>query len=220
MSRATAAAPLLLCVLALGATAGEASAARLTLSEGGVALAPGDRMYAEEGRIEVNTSAGPIECPFSPLQVALYLSVVTNSKGKDELEINGLHERQFEPCRSFTGNTDVVLRSLGSFVKLDAEGNATAGWNPTLELLFEHEEHQGGRYENVECLYRRERLPGTSTATPSPQALQLEFDGVLPLRPALSSAKARDLCPAEAEPNISWPYIEGEPGIIEEHTST
>jgi hypothetical protein len=218
MNRAVVAGTFFLLLLALGATASGASAAKLTLSEGGVALAPGETIYAEKGRIEVETSNGPIECSFVP-EVDLTLSVVTNSKTRDELGINRLSERQ-ETCRSFTGNAEIHLESLGSFVKVTAEGKSIAGLYPTLKLLFEHVEYQGTRYEGVECVYRRERLPGTNTATPNLQALQIAFEGKLRLRPLLSSAKAGHLCPAEANLSISLPLIESETAVIEEQTST
>lgn len=222
MSRSTVAGALLVLSLALGASASGASAAKLTLSEGGVALAPGSPVFAEEGRIQVFTSEGAIECSPEP-ELEVFFRVVTNSKGSDELGIERLSESQ-ETCRSFTGNAEVLLQSLGSFLKLNAKGQASFGLHPSLTLVFEHEEYAGTRYEGIECDYGRERLRGTNTATPSPQALQIAFEGALSLHEAfsrngavqLSKAKAHHLCP-EAELNVSFPSIEN--GAIEEQTS-
>lgn len=223
MSRLTVAGALLGLLLVLGATASGASAAKLTLSEGGVALAPGAPIYAEEGDIQVYTSDGPIAC--SPdAEVELYLGVVTNSKGTDELGLKRFSERQ-ETCRSFTGNAEVLLDGLGSFLKVNANGKATVGSNPTLTLFFEHEEYGGTRYEGIDCNYRRGALRGTSTATATRQALQITLEGALSLHDAffdngaaeLSKAKAHHLCPA-AELSISLGSIEGETGVIEEST--
>ncbi|MHB8234029.1 MAG: hypothetical protein ACYDHT_05175 [Solirubrobacteraceae bacterium] len=224
MSRSTVAGALLVLTLALGATASGASAAKLTLSEGGVALAPGAPVFVEEGRIQVFTSEGPIACSPEP-EIELNLAVVTNSKGSDELGLKGLSERQ-EFCRSFTGNAEVLLESLGSFLKVNAKGQASVGLHPSLTLVFEHEEYAGTRYEGIQCNYGRERLRGTNTATPSPQALQIAFEGALALHGAfaqfgadrLSKTNARHLCP-EAELSVSLPSIEGETGVIQEQVS-
>lgn len=224
MSRSTVAGALLVLSIALGATASGASAAKLTLSEGGVALAPGAPIFAEGGSIQVFTSEGAIQCSPEP-ELELSFGVVTNSKGSDELGLKRLSENQ-ETCRSFTGNAEVLLESLGSFLKVNAKGEATVGLHPSLTLVFEHEEYAGTRYEGIECDYGRERLRGTNTATPSPQALQIAFEGALSLHEAfsqfgavpLSKTKAHHLCP-EAELSISLPSIEGETGVIEEQTS-
>lgn len=220
MSRSMAVVSALVSVFALGATASAASAAKLTLSQGGVALAPGQAVFAEDGQIQVNTSDGPLECPFGALEANLELSVVTNSRGKDELEVNRFHERELGSCRSFTGNSEARLGSVGSFLKLDADGTALTGLYPTLTLLFEHEEYAGLRYTDIECTYRRERLRGTNTATPALQRLQIDVGGKLTLHLPLSSPKARRLCPSDAEVSVSFPFIEGETGeLIEEQTS-
>ncbi len=224
MSRSTVAGALLVLSIALGATASGASAAKLTLSEGGVALAPGASISAEEGHIQVFTSEGSIECNPEP-EIELSLGVVTNSKGSDELGLEGLFERQ-QTCRSFTGNAEVLLQSLGSFLKVNVKGQTTVGLHPTLTLVFEHEEYAGTRYEGIECHYGRERLHGTNTATPSPQALQIALGDPVSLHSAfsrygavsLSKANAHHLCP-EAELSISLPIINGEHGVIEEQTS-
>jgi hypothetical protein len=224
MSRSTVAGALLVLTLALAATASGASAAKLTLSEGGVALAPGASVFAEEGRIQVFTSEGAIQCNPEP-ELELYLAVVTNSKGSDELGLKGLSERQ-EFCRSFTGNAEVLLGSLGSFLKVNVKGQATVGLHPSLTLVFEHEEYADRRYEGIECDYGRERLHGTNTATPGAQALQIALEGPLSLHSAssqfgavsLSKATAHHLCP-EAEVSISLPLIDGEHGVVEEQIS-
>jgi hypothetical protein len=217
MFRSAVAGALVLLLIAIGAAASSASAAKLTLSEGGVALAPGQPVYGEEGYVTVYTSDGAIECNPEP-EFELGLSVVTNSKESDELALETLFERQ-ETCRSFTGNAEVLLRSLGSVLKINAKGKASVGLDPTLELFFEHVEYGEYFHDNVECVYRRGTLHGTSTATPSREPLQVGLEDALPLRAALSSAEARHLCPAKAELTISF-SIDGETGPIEEQTST
>ena len=126
MSRSTVAGALVVLLLALGATASGASAAKLTLSDGGVALAPGAPIYTDHGSIRVYTSEGSIACSPEP-EVELDLGVVTNSKGSDELGLEGGLRESQETCRSFTGNADVFLDSLGSFLKVNAKGHATVG---------------------------------------------------------------------------------------------
>jgi hypothetical protein len=215
MVRAAVASALLLLVLAVGAAPAGASAAKLTLSEGGVALVPGQNVYGEEGQLYVEPSQGWVECSFGP-EVELYSSLATNSKASDELRVTGVHEREAE-CRSYTGNVEVALDSLGSTLKINTKGKATVGQDPTLELLFEHVLYQGNFHPNISCVYQRGSLHGTSTATPTREPLQIGLEGTLSLRAASSSPEAHRLCPADAEVSVAF-AMDGETGAIEEQT--
>jgi hypothetical protein len=208
---------------ASAAAAGSASAEKLTLSEGGTALEAGNtfEIYGFDN-LFVTTSEGAIECPTSFAGTALEVSVLTNSKGLDEVQIKHIYGGNLpEPCRSFTGNAGVSLESLGAILRLRATGKAAVG--PVVLLIhFEHEEYQGIRYSNIQCVYKAFRLHGTNTATTTLQKLRIELEGKLALDGSLSSEKAKHLCPAEAGMSLSLPSTQNEVEneVIDEQTHT
>ncbi|HTW42918.1 MAG TPA: hypothetical protein VMD79_11450 [Solirubrobacteraceae bacterium] len=203
-------------LLAINAAAvSTASAAtKLTLSENGAALAPGT-IFEGYGSFGVVTSEGVCSSGGDSLEV----SVVTNSKRKDELAIYN-YNAEFETCESDTGNAVGGLRSLGGTLDLGANGKVSGG-PVALVIGFEHIEYKDRRYEDVECWYVGKRLTGTSTATTSRQKLSIELEGEVKLDPSLSSPKAKHLCPKTAEWGLSLPVTENEEGeLIEEQTYT
>jgi hypothetical protein len=219
MQRRTVTLVAILSLLALSATVtSSASAEKLTLSEGGKALEPGTTIFLE-GHNALGIRAERVECERKMSSFELFASVLTNSKKKDKLHINGFQGGDLPaPCRSFTGNADAGLVSLGEVLKLGADGEATVG-PVEVRIFFEHEEYNGEKYKEILCVYRRSKLLGTNTATPTAQELGVEFGGNLPLRASLSSEKAVHLCPGEAEVSLTLPTTESQTGIIEEHVA-
>ena len=217
----TATAGVALIVLAIGAAAAStASAARLTLSNSGATLAPADtfEVYGIDN-VFVTTSKGSLECETFQ-RTGLELSVVTNSKGKDELQIRRLNGGTLEPCRSFTGNADVVSISPSGPLDLRASGRATAG-TVAMHIYFEHIEYNEERYSNVECFFSAKSLKGTNTATTTREKLRIELGATLKLDSAQSSENAKHVCPKTAEIEMSLSRTESEEGVneaIEEQT--
>jgi hypothetical protein len=210
-------------VLAMsGIAAGIASAAKLTLSEGGAVLATGAFFEAYGyNSLSVNTSLGAIECEYYFVQTHMELNVVTNSKGTDELEIGRVNGGGQEACRSFTGNAFFHLESLDGPLKLRASGKATTG-AVALLIEFEHVTYQEERYSDVECFFSAKRLTGSNTATTNRQPLAIELEGQLKLDRSLSSENAKHICPKTAELSMSFPLTENEEGEeeIEEQLTT
>jgi hypothetical protein len=205
---------------ACAAAAGSASAEKLTLSEGGTALEVGDA-FEIYGSRNLLIAASGVECE-NALEAGLEVSTLTNSKGMDELQIKRLFGGALPaPCRSFTGNAVVNLQSLGPVLRLRATGKAAVG-PVALAIDFEHEEYQGQKYFNINCVYKTFRIHGTNTATTTLQNLRIALEGKLPLNASLSSEKAKHLCPAEAEMSLSLPSTrnEFENEVIDEQTQT
>jgi hypothetical protein len=196
----------LVAVLATGAMATDtASAAKLTLSEGGVALLPGDyfEMWGSEN-LQISTAEGSPECndPITGLEV----SVLSNSKNTDELRIEDLFGTELV-CRSGFGNTYVYLRSLGNPLKLRSNGKASSG-EVALDIVYEQIEYHGERYEGVSCSFPGKHLSGTNTATTGRQRLEVHLEGALRLDTAGSSENARHRCPKTADIDLSLPRNE------------
>jgi hypothetical protein len=214
MQRLTVTCITLVALLAVGATlSSSASAEKLTMSEGATALPPGDPVWFE-GDDALRIEASGVECPRSGA-AEVGLGVLTNSRQRDTLALNYFDISGRPLCRSFTGNAEAGLLSLGRVVKLRATGEATVG-PVAVEIHFEHEEYKEREYENFSCVYTRNALSGTNTATATAQALHVTFEGELKLKAASSSEDARHLCPGEAEMSLTLPRVEGETGIIEE----
>jgi hypothetical protein len=213
----------LLALLAVSATASSsASAEKLTLSEGAAALEVGNTFWLYGFHNLFVTTRG-LECETSSPGAVVGVSVLSNSKGRDELQIGRIEGGRLPaPCRSFTGNAFVALESLGEVLRLRATGEATVG---PVDLLvgFEHEDYNGFRYFDIQCTYTRVRLSGTNTATGTAQKLHVNFEGTLPLNASRSSVKARRLCPGEVEMSLSLPFTENEQGehpeVVEEQVA-
>jgi hypothetical protein len=207
-------------VLAMSVTTtGAASAAKLTLSEGGVALAPGD--YFElwgSNNLGVSTSDESIECPDDPY-TGLDVNVLTSSKGMDELEIESMFGTGLA-CRSEFGNADVYLGSIGKTLKLRSNGKASSG-AASMSIDYEWVEYHEQRYDDVSCSFTAKRLTGSNTATASRQGLEVGLGGEFRLESASSSDSehAKRLCPKTAGLELSLPNTEGETGgEVEEQT--
>jgi hypothetical protein len=217
MQRLTVAFIALFALFATSATiSSSASAEKLTMSEGAMALQPGELVWFEGGdalRIE----ASGVECPRSG-GAEIGLGVLTNSRQRDTLALKHFDISGRPLCRSFTGNAEAGLLSLGRVVKLRATGEATVG-PVAVEIHFEHEEYKEREYENFSCVYTRNAMSGTNTATATAQALHVTFEGELKLKASSSSEDARHLCPGEAEMSLTLPEVEGEIGIIEEQVT-
>jgi hypothetical protein len=183
--------------------AGTASAARLTLSSVGEILAPGVAFeaYGVNG-ISVSTSKGSLECEEYFRRTGLDLTVLSNAKGTDELQIDGVFGSEEEPCRSFTGNAGFALDSLGGPLKLRTSGKATTG-RVLLLIHYEHAEYEERGYRDVECFYAAAALKGSNTATPARQLLEIELGAELKLDSSISSENAKHICPKTAEVSMS-----------------
>jgi hypothetical protein len=152
-----------------------ASAAKLTLSEGGVALAVGSR-FAISGvdNLFIETSIGDVECvdiPEGAPTFGLYLEVITNAKGTDELGVLG-PVRDPEGCRGGPlGHATVQAFGLG-LLKVRATGQATEG-----PVTFRIEWERGSGPEgHAECFFESAKLKGANDATVGPQVLGVEFN--------------------------------------------
>ena len=156
--------------------AGGASAAKLTLSEDGSALAPGAfvEMFGYDA-ISYEPSDGYLQCGEDFTRTEMQLSVTTNAAGRDELQLESFFEGNQEVCESFTGNAVTDL-GVGGPVDLRAGGKATTG----AARLYVEYEHIEGEHD-VECIYTAKHLKGANTATPTRQQLALEFGGKLTL---------------------------------------
>jgi len=198
-----------------GAVASTAVAQRLTLSEAGTALQPGSTFELVGQDLLVTTSRGALECEtfFQPPRLAV--SLLTNSQGRDELQIKRLENAFRQPCRSYTGNAAFFLESLGEVLTLRATGIATAG-PVALLIRYEHVEFQ----EDVECFFTGNRVTGSNSATATVQPLEVELGGTLKLDPSRSSVNAKNVCPAEAGIDFSLPSTESELGeVIDEQVT-
>jgi hypothetical protein len=206
----------LVTLLAVSATPSSASAEKLILTEGATTLQPGDEFWLE-GDSVLSVEASGVECGRRYESTELDVSVLTNSKGTDKLQLKHLEGGELPaPCRSFTGNVDVTVESLGEVVKLKPTGKATVG-PVVVQMFFEHERYKETTYEDFSCIYARNTLAGTNNATTTAQALGVSFAGELSLKPSLSSEKAKQLCPGKAEISLSVPSAEGaKGGVIEE----
>ncbi|HME01789.1 MAG TPA: hypothetical protein VKG38_02005 [Solirubrobacteraceae bacterium] len=203
----------LLGVLAISAiAAGPASAAKLTLSEGGVALAPASEfLIGGRSNLEVDTSLGKLECASAHDETGLYLADVTNSKEKDVLN-DYVFGGDVAPCQSFTGNAYVDIYSLSEHIlSLQANGEAHTTGPVAIEIGF-----SALHGEQVFCHYSAKRLIGDNTATTSRQALEVGLGAKL----TLSSASSRKVCPKTAEMSFSLYETEGPMGgTVEEQVS-
>jgi hypothetical protein len=204
-----------------------ASAEKLTLSADGTVLEPGDAFWLKGyGNLSITTppGVGYIEC--EPWMALLHVSVLTNSRSRDELQSQGIEEvsEGDEPCRSFTGPVTVAPYVEPGVLKLGASGKATIG--PVGVFLFFERWEGGGKYEGLSdwiCVYRRKRLPGTDNATMAAEPLEVGFDGSLGVKSVYEEngglrTKARQLCPAKLKMALYWDegQIESEQGVIEE----
>ena len=213
--------------LAIGATAAStASATKLILSKSGVPLVPGE--YIEFGggynNLEVTTSLGPLECN-DFVQSGLEADVTTDPKAVDKLEPVRLLDPSVGPCRSFTGNAEIDLASVGGPLKLRANGSATAG-STSLLVEYEHIDSEGGAYRNVECFFTHGTMAGTNSATPVREMLDVELGADLKLDRTRSSINAKHICPKTASVILRLPFAFNEEGgkggreYIEEQLST
>jgi hypothetical protein len=204
--------------LAISAIAtGTASAAKLTLTEGGSALAPGAFFeIVGEGAMSFETSEGTIECDNTFESSALEVEVVTNSKGNDELRIARFSGNSEDGCESFTGNASAELNVSGP-LRLRGSGRATTG--PVSARI--HFLHVFPEDQEADCVYTAGHFDGTNPATPTPHPLSLALAGLLKLNRADSSAEAKRLCPKTTEVELSLPDTENgalETEMIDEQT--
>jgi hypothetical protein len=224
MHRMTIVGVALVAMLAVGAAAAStASATKLTLSRNGTALAPGEAIEFTGGydNFEVTTSRGSLKCEDFE-QTGFEVSVITNSKGVDELEMGRLFGERAGPCKSFTGNAFINLASIGGPLKLRANGKATAG-QTSLVVEFEHLEYQGVPYHDVECVYAHGMLTGTNTATPVREKLEVQLEAGLKLDGSRGSVNAKHICPKTAGFSLGLPDAFNEEGgraFIEEQVHT
>jgi hypothetical protein len=185
-------------IFAIATAASAASTTKLTLSRGGIALAPGEFIEFSGGynNLEVTTSLGRLECN-DFVQSGFEASVATNSKATDKLEMGRLFGTSVGPCRSFYGNADIERVSIGGPLKLRANGSATTG--PTsLIVEFERVQYEGGLYSDVECFYSHRTLAGTNNATTVREGLEAQLGGDLKLDSSRSSFDAKHICPKTA----------------------
>ncbi len=189
----------LLAVLTTSTTiASTASAKRLTLfNEGDVTLLPGDAFEVQGfDALRVETSKGPIECESTFLRTGFEVSVITNSRWADMLQIKQLEGRFLEGCRSFTGDSEVELASLGEIFKLTARGEATVG--PASIVIY----FNRLRGQEAECFYSATKLKGTDNATPSLEPLRVALGGKLTRDVTRSTSR---FCPSKTEVNLQLP---------------
>lgn len=187
----------LLAVLAItAATAGTASATKLTLSEGGVALAAGTlfEAYGEENLL-LDTSIGFFECVGvrSEPTFGLKLEVVTNGKASDELKVLGSGGTAGSgECRGGSlGHAAVHAIVLGP-LKVNAKGKATEG-----PVVFHIEWERGRGPEGfAECYFAGRKLKGANNATMSRAPLELELGGTLKLDKSFANSEE---CPKNAQ---------------------
>jgi hypothetical protein len=209
----------LLAVLAMTAlTTGTASATKLTLGEGGVALATGTTFeaYGEEN-LFLDTSIGAFECvgvPAGPT-FGMKLEVATNAKAGDELKVLGSGGNAGSgQCRGGPlGHAAVQAISLGP-LKLNSKGKATEG-----PVVFHIEWERGRGPEGfAECYFAARKLKGTNNATPSSAPLQLELGGTLKLDKSFANSEE---CPKQAQVSFALASTvndEEEEDRIEEQT--
>jgi hypothetical protein len=208
-------------VLAIGATAARtASAKTLTLSDGGVALAPG---YAFEmfGRanVHIHTSVGDIDClqETKQLRSALLVSVIKNPGFyATPLEVKGTTGplNGEEQCR--TGPTNkwgfANVRLGGGTLRLRASGKATMG-HPA-NLFFRTERDEG--FQPLSCHYKTYQLSGSNNATATPEPLNVTLGHKLGLNTAVQN---EGRCPKNLELSLFFPSTideETEEGRIDE----
>lgn len=192
----------LVAVLAMCATAaGTASAAKLTLSEGGVALPVGYRFEVfGRNNIFVHTPIGDILCNqnagFEEGYGGLTVEVLTNTASTAKLRVIGAFGmlRGLPSCRdSFEGfgRAAVILEEPG-VLKLTSWGKATEG---PVRFLFRFERGQ-------QCYFTKSRLIGTSDATATRGSLAFGFSAQrLHLDKGFRSSEE---CPTEAELSASF----------------
>jgi hypothetical protein len=181
-------------LLAVGCAAtSAASAKRLTLSEGGVVLAPGSdfELLGNPGNFSVDTSAGEVEC-FK--RTTMSVETITNSKASDELSGLDTNVNGGNHCESDLGNVFPGL--TGERLLVRATGKATIE-SATLFLFFE--------LGDKECLYPTKSLKGENTATATREPLSLFFSQRLK-----RSKSSSPSCPTEATLDFELPEAFGE----------
>jgi hypothetical protein len=186
MRRMTSLGLLVVSVLAMSATAASAAPIpKLTLSQAGVALAPGDTFEVfDQNNVEVLTSIGNIECPG---RNGLLLRDLTNAKWVDELEVAETTFFGGGECQGPEGIGEVLVNvGWGAIVKLRANGKAGTG-PVSLQLVFER--------APFECTFTAGQLTGSNNATSSPESLTLEYDHKLTLNKSFSNGSG---CPKSA----------------------
>jgi hypothetical protein len=204
----------LVAVLAISAVAAAtATATKLTLSEGGVALAAGStfEVYTKES-IAIRTSQGNFDCfveqPFVEEGAGLLLEVTTNSRPIDSLRVvQGLgFFGNAKECRTENGFGHADI-SLGSGpLKLTSTGRAVEGAT-VLRFTFERGPEQ--------CDFKGP-FKGTVNATPTREPLEIEYSGKLGFDKKLRNDPR---CPTFVEMTVSYPLSrkeEFEKGQIEE----
>jgi hypothetical protein len=223
MRRITALALLCAALAVLGAaTAGSASAAKLTLTNHGVALPPGYtfEIYGVLNEdFSFNTSGGAIgSCEGGEIADPIFLEVVTNSQWTDELRILASEGAVGSRCQGFVdGREENVFPTLSQHgvIKIRAGGVATV---PTgLAIGFE----RLGNNENGQTCSYQVKQSGLNNATASPQPLVLSFDREL--RVARNPPGEPEPCPARATVNMSLPHtfnFEGEEDQIDEQLTS
>lgn len=199
-------------LLAGALAAGTASATVLTLSDAGTPLAPGGEfaLFGDEGNVSVETPSEFLDCEFSA--ATLFISVLTNSKHSDSLEVQDTSGGEGDPCESANGNAFVMLGQLDRLT-LRASGGATAG-PAGLVIEYEHvhyRERPGHREgsEPVSCVYSAKKLTGTNTATATKQPLEVDVGAELKLSEVIASHQSKGLCPKHASLDVSLPGSEG-----------
>jgi hypothetical protein len=178
MPRIRIAFPAVLAAMILSATAATAaSAERLTLSEGGLALAPG-RTFEAYGfeNIRLNTSLGDVECVgVSAIQptFGVKVEVLNNSQKVDSLRVLGQIRGTAASgaCRGGAlGHAALTAVALGT-LKVRAFGKATEG-----PVVFKVHWERGQGPEGTECYFEKEEpLKGTNNATLGPEPLVIQF---------------------------------------------
>ena len=213
----------LIALLALSAAAAStASAKKLILTEGGTTLAPAStfELFGPYNNLEVTTSSGFVSCEESFSLTGLEVSVLTNSRATDELQVDRVFGGFQDACRSFTGNADVEL-SLNGPLKLRASGKASTG-AAGLVIEFEHLEYHGTQYPEVYCYFSHKSLSGSNSATATPQELEVQLGGKLALEVSRSAYDGKHICPKSAVMSLSLPSTanEAENAVIEEQVHT
>ena len=190
-----------LATLAMSAIAtASASAAKLTLSESGLALGFEHGMEAYGHGFYAETPDGEIDCGgFDEDGFDAY--VVTNSKATDELHVYNF-VLSGESCESPRGHAFPDLYPQGP-LELRANGKATLG-PAVLAITFELSDERSS--------YGTKMLRGTNTATSTRGPLQLEIDQTLKLQ----RSESPKTCPKQATMHFETSYINGEAGATAE----
>jgi hypothetical protein len=189
-------------VLVVGLTMGasvtstaSAASARLTLSQGGVPLPPGEQLEVfGKNNLSVRDSLANIECPGQPVDAGFLLEVATNSKTLDQANLVASGDGLFDGghCRAERFGAAVISIIQSRPLKLRATGKATVT-AIVFRMLLEQ--------NDVECFFKG-TLKGSNNATPVKEPLEIGFSGQKLNRD--NAFANSNLCPKSAEMTVSF----------------